>query len=80
MRQTVNPGIVGCMTVAALTRLVVSLAAREVPAAQVIAQTMPLAHLDHLDISLIKMLLKDWAGMLALAGWYAAGVFHKLDE
>jgi hypothetical protein len=78
--RQLNPAIAGCMTVAALTRLTVDFAARAYPPAQILAQTMPFNHQASLGFDLVKMLLRDWSGMLALAGWYTANIFHKFDE
>jgi hypothetical protein len=78
--RQVNPAIVGCMTVAALTRLVVDFAAHAASPVQILAHTMPFLHPAQMDFKLVKTLLKDWSGMIALAGWYFANIFHKFDE
>jgi hypothetical protein len=80
MKQSANAGLMGCMIAAAAARIVVDLAIH-VPVGQIVQNSMPLSHLgSHLDANLIGMILKDWSGMLALAGWYFANVFHKFDE
>ena len=79
-RQDFNPSILGCLTVAALVRVVAELASGGVALGHLIQATSPFSSLGHIDARLVEMLLLNWAGFVALAGWYAASSFHKEDE
>ena len=80
VRQEFNPSILGCFIVAGLTRIVGELASGGVGIPHLISATSPFGSLGHIDAHLVEMLLLNWAGFAALAGWYAAGSFHKEDE
>ena len=71
LRQSANPAVVGCFGVAALARLVTELTSGGV----VLAHLAP--WVGHFDL---KVNLVNWAGLVALLGWYTATMFHKLDE
>lgn len=73
LRQNANPGIVGCLGIALLTRLVMD----SVAGGFSWEALNPFAQVGHFDW---RLLLLNWSGLAALAGWYAASVFHKLDE
>jgi hypothetical protein len=73
LRQNANPGILGCLTIALLARLTVDVAAGGFS----LAGLNPFSQVGHFDL---RLLLINWSGLTALAGWYAASVFHKLDE
>lgn len=73
LRQNANPGIVGCLAIALLARLTVDIAAGGFS----LAGLNPFAQVGHFEP---RLLLINWSGLTALAGWYAASVFHKLDE
>jgi len=79
LRQDANPAIMGCFIVAALARLVVEAAVGVTPegAGFAITQLVPFAQVQHFDI---RLLLINWSPLVALAGWYTASIFHKLDE
>lgn len=80
VRQEFNPSILGCFIVAGLARVVGELASGGVGIPHLISATSPFGSLGHIDAHLVEMLLLNWAGFAALAGWYAAGSFHKEDE
>ncbi len=80
VRQEFNPSILGCFIVAGLARVVGELASGGVGIHHLISATSPFGSLGHIDAHLVEMLLLNWAGFAALAGWYAAGSFHKEDE
>lgn len=79
LRQDTNPAILGCFIVATLARLVVEAAVGVTGegARFALTQLTPFAQVNHFDI---RMLLINWSGLVALAGWYTASIFHKLDE
>ena len=79
-RQDFNPSILGCLAVAALARVTAELASGGVAIGHLIQATSPFGSLGHIDARLVEMLLLNWAGFAALAGWYAASSFHKEDE
>ncbi len=80
VRQEFNPSILGCFIVAGLVRIVAELASGGVGIHHLISATSPFGSLGHIDAHLVEMLLLNWAGFAALAGWYAASSFHKEDE
>ncbi len=73
MRQNANPAILGGLTVALAARVVVDVCA----GVFALGHLNPFAQVGHFDW---RMLLINWAGLMTMAGWYAASVFHKLDE
>ncbi len=72
VKQDVNPGVLGCLLVGALARFGIDWAAGGPTA----TQFMPW-QVDHLNW---KVIVLSWCPLVAMAGWYAACVFHKLDE
>lgn len=72
LRQDGNPAMIGVMGVAALTRLGVGLAIGKLGWWQLMP--FPLTGFA------VEMMFMNWAGLVALAGWYFANVFHKFDE
>ena len=81
IRQEFNASILGCLAVAALARIVGEVATGGTPIIrQLFAVTSPFTTFRHIDARLVEVLLLDWAGFVALAGWYAASAFHKEDE
>ena len=82
-RQSFNASIMGGLAVAALLRIVAEAGAGNVSGiGPLFAITSPFSGLQHADSGLgtIKLLLRNWTGFAALAGWYAASSFHKEDE
>jgi hypothetical protein len=73
LRQNTNPAILGCLSIALVARLVIGSAA----GGFAWGALNPFAQVGKFDWHL---LLVNWSGLAALAGWYAASVFHKLDE
>lgn len=73
LRQDGNPAMLGIMSVAALTRIGIGLATGTLSSWW---QLMPFP----LTGFTVEMMFVNWAGLVALAGWYMANVFHKLDE
>jgi hypothetical protein len=81
LRQEFNASILGCLAVAALARIVGEVATSGMPIVrQMLVVTSPFTTFRHIDAHLVEMLLLDWSGFAALAGWYAASTFHKEDE
>ena len=72
VRQDVNPAVMGCFLMATLARFGIDLAA----GSPTFTQFMPF-QVDHFNW---KATVLNWSPLVAMAGWYAAGVFHKLDE
>ena len=72
MRQDFSPAMVGLLLIAATCRLAVEAGAGTLLSMQM----MPWA-LGHFSPRLMFM---GWAGLVGLAGWYAANMFHRLDE
>lgn len=70
IRQDGNPAVFGCLIVAACMRLMVESAT------------------GHLGLELFRPfvwkglgpLFVNWSALITVVGWYAAGIFHKLDE
>ena len=85
VRQDFNPSVLGCLAVAALLR-VTGEAASDIGyghagnISHLLQNTSPFTSLGHIDAKLVEHLLLNWSGFAALAGWYAAGSFHKEDE
>ncbi len=77
MRQSLNPAVLLCLVIALLTRITMESAAGHFHISEL--STLGLIKTG-LGMDLIKLLLLNWSGFLALAGWYSASVFHKLDE
>ena len=77
MRQSLNPAVLLCLVIALLTRVIVESAAGHFNISEL--STLGLINTG-LGMNLFKLLLLNWSGFLALAGWYSASVFHKLDE
>lgn len=80
LRQDTNPGILGCLAVALVVRVTVDLARWASDPTVVTlspAQYAPFAEVGHFDL---RAILINWSGMVALAGWYMASIFHRLDE
>ena len=73
MRQDGNPAILGILAVAMLARVGIGVAAGNVTSWWDLTP-FPLTGFTP------QMMLINWVGFVALAGWYFANVFHKLDE
>ncbi|MDW8208146.1 MAG: hypothetical protein RMJ43_09935 [Chloroherpetonaceae bacterium] len=73
LRQDGNPAIVGVLAVSMLTRVGLGLAAGNI---QSWWHLMPFPAQGFT----VGMMLINWAGLIALAGWYFGNVFHKFDE
>lgn len=80
IRQNANPALVGCMTVAALSWFTVMAATGNTSTPANLSGTMPFINTGGLNGTLVEHLLLTWSGFIAIAGWYTAGIFHKLDE
>ncbi|HEV2471931.1 MAG TPA: hypothetical protein VGS41_04655, partial [Chthonomonadales bacterium] len=75
MRQDGNPAMFGCFLVSAISQFVIESAATN--ATTVLTRLAPWSQLGHWSLTIM---LLSWSGLAALAGWYTAGFFHKLDE
>ena len=81
VRQSFNASVMGCLAVVALLRIVAEVSAGNVGSVgQLFTMTSPFASLQHVDSGILKLLFRNWSGLAALAGWYAASSFHKEDE
>jgi hypothetical protein len=73
VRQDGNPAMLGVMGVAALTRIGIGMATGTLSAWW---QLMPFP----LTGWSATMMFVNWAGLVALVGWYFGNIFHKFDE
>ena len=73
VRQTLNPAVLGMLVVSLLARVVTAWAAGSHTLYQ-------LAPWNIHSAGQWPVLLLNWSGLIALAGWYTAGFFHKLHE
>ncbi len=81
VRQSFNASVMGGLAVVALLRIVAEVSAGNVGSiSQLFTMTSPFASLQHVDSGILKLLFRNWSGLAALAGWYAASSFHKEDE
>jgi hypothetical protein len=73
LRQSANPAVVGCFIVTIVLQLAVYLAASPTR----ILFGPPWVQTSGFDV---LVLLVNWSGVAALAGWASANVFHRFDE
>lgn len=73
VRQTGNAAVVGVLAVAALSNVVIRFAAHDLHR---FSDLMPFQSGSYS----VSLMFLSWAGLLAMAGWFFANVFHKFDE
>lgn len=73
LRQSVNHAIMGCFVVSVLTQLVIYFTAGQTH----LLFGPPWVQVSGFDL---RTLFINWAGFVAMAGWFSANMFHKFDE
>ena len=83
LRRDANPAVVGCLIVSTLAFLTIKLPLDHnlITHVQTLLQVTPPWLQQQVGQPFeIKTLFVNWSALLAMAGWYTANVFHKLDE
>lgn len=74
MRQSANPAVVGCFIIGILAHITIMLAVQSSP----LTLGPPWLQVGgHFSLMLFVL---NWSALAAVAGWYCANFFHKLDE
>ena len=73
VRQTGNAAVVGVLAVGALSNIVIRFAAHGLHR---FSDLMPFQSNSYS----VALMFLSWTGLLAVAGWFFANVFHKFDE